>query len=62
MKSLIYCSFFLIDQPHSLGLPCEMLDVIFLLDQTESIGPILSEKMKNLTKEVMDRHAHMLLL
>ena len=39
-----------------------MLDVIFLLDQTESIGPILSEKMKNLTKEVMDRHAHMLLL
>lgn len=32
-----------------------MLDIIFALDQTQSIGHEYSEKMKNFTKELMDR-------
>ena len=32
-----------------------MLDIIFALDQTQSIGYEYSEKMKNFTKELMDR-------
>lgn len=46
------------DQPRALSvpLPCDKLDVIIVLDQTESVGSVLSDKMKNFTKEVMDRY------